>query len=93
MVAHDSIRDLTQNPIGRRLSAEQAQKLEQLLVDYLERLERGETPDTTAIVDENPELADELRENLAKLAALHRTAVGITDGDEALDELCLTRSG
>ena len=90
MVVPDIVRDLTQNSISGRLSDGQAQTLEQLLVDYLERLERGETPDTTSVVEQNPELADELRENLAKLAALHRTAIGMTVGCETVEELCLT---
>jgi serine/threonine protein kinase/WD40 repeat protein len=90
MTAHELVRDLTQHSASERLSRQQSEKLEQILADYLERLEHGETPDTGAIVADFPELADELRENFAKLGALHRAAVGMTDGGETLDQLCAT---
>jgi serine/threonine protein kinase/WD40 repeat protein len=90
MTVQDLVQDATQKSGSGPLSVDKAKKLEAILADYLERLERGEKPDTSAIVAEHPELADELRENLAKLAALHVAAVGMTDGGVALDQLCAT---
>jgi serine/threonine protein kinase len=89
MTAHELVRDLTQVSLNGRLSCDQTEKLAEILADYLEQLERGDSPDTDAIVGQYPELTDELRENFAKLAALHRAAVGMTDGGETLDQLCL----
>src|SRR5262245_52697641 len=89
MIVPELIRDLTQNTRLGGLSCDKAEKLETILADCLEQLERGETPDTTEICTQYPELADEVCDNLVKLAALHRAAVGMADGGEALDQLCL----
>jgi serine/threonine protein kinase/formylglycine-generating enzyme required for sulfatase activity/cephalosporin-C deacetylase-like acetyl esterase len=88
MTVQELVRDLTQNSMNGRLSSAQSEKLAEVLSDYLERLERGDKPNTSAIVAQHPELAAELHENLAKLAALHYAAVGMTDGGEMLDQLC-----
>jgi serine/threonine protein kinase len=90
MTEPELVCDLTHNPFSRPLSCDQSDKLEHVLADYLERLELGEAPDTNTILAEYPELADELRVNFAKLAALHRAAVGMTDRGETLDQLCLS---
>jgi serine/threonine protein kinase/Flp pilus assembly protein TadD len=90
VTAHELVRDLTQVSLNGRSSCDQTEKLAEILADYLERLERGETPDTDALVAQHPELATELRENFVKLAALHRAAVGMTDGGQMLEGLCAT---
>jgi hypothetical protein len=90
MGVQELVRDLTQNSSGSRLSCDQSEKLEQILADYLERLECGESVDASAIISQHPEIADELQENFGKLTALHRAAVGMTDGGETLDQLCFT---
>jgi serine/threonine protein kinase/WD40 repeat protein len=90
VTAHELVRDLTQVSLNGRLSCDQTEKLAEILADYLERLERGETPDVDSIIAQNPELTAELRENVAKLAALHRAAVGMTDGGQMLEGLCAT---
>jgi serine/threonine protein kinase len=89
MTAQELVRDLTQYSRSGRLSCGQADKLEQILADYLERLERGETPDTSEIVAEHSDLANELGENFAKITALHRAAIGMTDGGETLEQFCI----
>ena len=93
MTVQEMVRDLTQTACSGPLPGDQAEKLEAILADYLERLERGEKADTSAIVAQYPELADELSENLAKLAALHCAAVGMADGGVTLDQLCATNLG
>lgn len=89
MTAQQLVRDLTQFSTNGQESDGDADQLAEILADYMERLERGEPSNTEAILDAHPELADELRDNFAKLAALHRAAVGMTDGGETLDQLCL----
>jgi serine/threonine protein kinase/WD40 repeat protein len=90
MTVQELVRDVTQNSRSGPLPGDECERLEAILADYLERLERGEKPDTNAIIVQHSELADELRENLAKLTALHIAAVGMTDGGVALDQLCAT---
>jgi hypothetical protein len=89
MAMHKLVPDLTENTRSGRLSHGQTDELAEILTAYLEQLERGESPDTSAIVVRHPEIADELRENFEKLAALHRAAVGMADGGETLEQLCL----
>jgi serine/threonine protein kinase/WD40 repeat protein len=90
MSVPELIRDLTQNTRHGGLSCDQAETLETILAACLEQLERGETPHIDSLIAQNPDLAAELRENLAKLAALHRAVVGMTDGGQMLEGLCAT---
>ncbi|HEY3391209.1 MAG TPA: serine/threonine-protein kinase, partial [Lacipirellulaceae bacterium] len=89
MTVQELVRDLTKTARSGQLTSGQSEKLAEILADYLERLEHGESVNTSAIVAEHPELADELRENFSKVGALHRAAIGMTDGRETLDQMCL----
>lgn len=89
MITQQFVRDLTRHAANGRSPDDDADQLAEILADYMERLERGEPSNAEAILAAHPELADELRDNFAKLAALHRAAVGMTDGGETLDQLCL----
>ena len=48
-------------------------KVEEILEQYLSRLQAGETPDQEAVLSAHPDLAGPLRRELALVEALHRT--------------------
>ena len=73
----DLLRSITTSVSSR---AADRVELEELLTEYLFRLENGERPDRARIIAEHPELADDLEENLQKLEQLHRAAFGLSDG-------------
>ena len=58
------------------LTAEQQQRLTQILDDYLRGLEKGEPLDVPAVLRDNGDLAEVLRVYLSKLDGLHGIAAG-----------------
>ena len=66
------------------LSRAHTTQLERVLEEFLKALEQGQQPDREKLIRDNPDLAESLRDNLAKLETLHRAALGLGEGHVAL---------